>query len=137
MHYGIYNLVSGKLNQIGTCPDYLYSKQTVGIGQGIIELPEYSWDYWIDVLSDPHLVMVKAALPYSINKTSIVGDGVDVCFISGLPNPCTVTWPDGMVTIETDGEASFTLDQVGNYSVILDSIPHIKEVINVTATDPT
>lgn len=132
-NFAEYDPDDGKLLIIGTLDDYNFTSRMML--ENHIELPMRSWDYFVRVDLQPNVVQAKTAYLYSINKTTINADGVDMVAITGLHNPTTVTWPDGEVTVETDGEISFAIDLVGDYSVILEAVPYLKETINVTATD--
>ena len=135
--YGIYKLGIGEITQVGTCLPANYNLQTpTNNALGLVELPLHSWDYYVDTAATPHEVKPKTAYPLTINKTAIVADGVDQIIITNLLNPTKVTWPDGEETIETDGEARFSLDLAGEYTVTLEAVPYLTEVINVTATNP-
>lgn len=133
-HYAKYYLDTGKVFQVMTLPEG--SSQPVGSNEGLIEIPERLKTYYVDVSVTPHVLQTKQTFSYTINKTNCIADGTDTVSITGLHNPTTVVWPDGEITEETDGEASFTLDMAGDYTVTLEAIPYLKEVIHVTATDP-
>jgi len=129
---------SGRVQGRGRCREADAAKQGDGVDLFGAEVPAGvdSKRAWVDTTVSPHEVKEKGPSPHSINKTSMVADGTDVCTISNLHNPTVVTWPDGVVTEETDGFISFTIDESGTHSVTLDAVPYLKEVINVIATDP-
>jgi hypothetical protein len=104
------------------------------IGNGLAIIPVDSMDK--DIYVENGEVFQKMPLTYVQNKPNIRADGVDVLTITGLPNPITVKWPDGLTTEETDGFVSFTLDLAGDYEVVLDAPHYQREVINVSAVDP-
>jgi len=136
-YYAIYEVTTGKFKQVGSCPEYVLAAQTPSDENlSLAELPEMSWDYYVDVAVMPHEAKAKTDHPLSIDKTGISALGDELATISGIHNPSIVTWPDGVVTEETGGTISFSLDLAGEYSVKIESIPYLTEVINVTATNP-
>lgn len=136
-HYVKYLTSSGKVLQLFTMRKENVALQTLNAGEAIIEVPERGRGYFIDVSGAEDVVSNKTASPHTINKTTFTADGVDMVTISGLHNPTTVMWPDGERTEVIDGVASFTIDLAGDYTVELEAIPYLKEVINVTAIDPS
>lgn len=136
LNYGIYDITTGALVQIGKCLLFSFAGQLPSDPtKGLVRLPTYSWDYWVDTSGATPAVVQKTNMPYTINKTTMVADGVDQISITGLPNPVTVTWPDGIETVETDGSVAFALTLAGEYMVKLEAVPYLTEVINVTATN--
>lgn len=133
-YYGFYE-TSGRIEIRGECMDQDFDKQSHP-DLTKIELPSKDRKWYVDVSVAPHEVKEKTLASPTINKTTIVADGVDMVSITNLHNPTKVVWPDGLITEETDGEASFTLDLEGDYTITLDAAPYVKEVINVTATAP-
>jgi hypothetical protein len=138
MNYAIYEISTGKIKTIGSCMAKAFNLQKpTKVELGLIDLPEKSWNYWVDTSVTPHAVVEKNQLNYSLNKTEVVADGVDSIVISGLVNPITVTWPDGEITEVTDGEIEFSIDLLGEYTVKLETLKHYTEVVNVTAVNPS
>lgn len=133
-HYGIYDLASGKLITIGSADPHNFEQQMQL--QGAIELPERSFNYYVNISVNPHEVQPKTAHPLTIGSTTIDADGEDECVITGIHNPSTVTWPDGFIETVTDGEVRFSVDLVGEYSITIEAIPYLKETINVSAITP-
>lgn len=133
-NYAIYKTTTGRILKIGT-QSYPLSDDQVKTGESIIPIPERSTNYYVDITPSPHEVKVKEIHPLIANTATILANGVDTLTITGVHNPSTVTWPDGVVTEVTDGSISFTLDLAGSYTVKIEAIPYINEVFDVTATD--
>ena len=76
------------------------------------------------------------AHPLTIGSTTIDADGEDECVITGIHNPSTVIWPDGLIETVTDGEVRFSVDLAGEYTITIEAIPYLKETINVSAVTP-
>ena len=74
-------------------------------------------------------------IPAVINKTNIIGDGVDTVRISGLPNPTKVIIQGGGAYNVTDGNFEFTYDAPGVLQVVCDS-PGFKPVSFVIRATP-
>ena len=135
--FAIYEVNSGKILQIGSCAENMLEDQTPSDpSRNLIEIPVRLHTFYVDISTTPHEVKEKSEHQVSASKTEILADDTDIITITGLHNPSTVTWPDGIITEETTGSMSFTLDLAGNYTVEIDAIPYLKEVIHVTATDP-
>jgi hypothetical protein len=136
INYFVYELATGEIKYDGICMPIVLDSQPLEAGDELIVTTSGGVETsYVDIAAHPHQVKTKTAYPLTINKTTIVADGVDQIIITNLLNPTKVTWPDGEETIETDGEASFSLDLAGEYTVTLEAIPYLTEVINVTATD--
>lgn len=132
--YAIYEIQTGVLAQIGSCPQFaLEAQRPEGANLGLIQIPSRSWDYWIDVTTTPHTLQDKTSQALSINKTTILADGVDECLITGIANPSTVIWPDGQQDEITEGEIGFSVDLPGEYKIKIESIKHFTEEITVEA----
>ena len=67
----------------------------------------------------------------------MIADATDEGLIEGVPNPSTVTWPNGVVTQETYGDIRFTLDLEGTFQIKIESLEYITEVVDVSATPAT
>ena len=67
------------------------------------------------------------------NKLQILADGVDEFAIYNLPDPCTVTWPDGVTTEVTGGAIQYSVDYPGTYTFKLRSPIHLETEVSVEA----
>ena len=134
---GIYELATGKITSIRACSSYL-NPVPEGLlpSTGITKLPTKEHIYWVDV-ANKHEVFPKTHLPFSLNKLTIEADSTDEALITGLPNPVTVTWPDGQVDVVTDNEVGLKTDQIGTHIIKIESIPHLTEEIVIEAITPT
>jgi len=134
MIFVIYTEITGDITRVVTGPadvGILNSKNT--------ELPLQITDsiennkYYVDITVTPHELKQKISLPFTLSSSTLIADGIDEIAITGLPNPVTVTWPDNLVEEVTDGIIEFSVDQVGTYTITIESIPYLTEVINVEA----
>lgn len=130
-NYAIYRIATGELTQTGMCPDFLLTAQEpVDTEFGLIEIPQLSWNYYVD---DGEL-KEKVAHNYSINKSTLLANDTDEIIITGLHNPTQViTNPGGFVDEVTDGEFRLSTDQAGQYTLTLKAIPYLNEEITIEA----
>ena len=75
------------------------------------------------------IITNKVENPATIDKTTLIADGVDAATISVLPNPSLIYVNDEIYTV-IDGVFGFTVDTPGNYIVRCTAFPYlIKEFI--------
>lgn len=87
---------------------------------------------------------VKTARPtvtsITLNKTTIVGNGVDTCTFSGIPTGAQVAiykdqdFLPRAVGVITDGTLVLTVDAVGSYAIVFSGFPVQEVRFTVTAT---
>ena len=77
--------------------------------------------------------------PFSLQMTNpqIAADGVDECVIGNVPTGTSVEWPDGQTDEVTDGEARFSVDLAGTYTLRFSAIPYLDEEVTIEAVIPT
>ncbi|MBV1952700.1 MAG: hypothetical protein KUG64_10970 [Cycloclasticus sp.] len=88
---------------------------------------------FIDV-SDSPVIADQVQTPFTQNKPSIIADAVDECDISGLPDPCTVTWPDGQIDEVTGGSIQYSVDYPGDYVIKLKTPINLETEVYIEAT---
>ena len=133
-HHGIYEVSSGRLTQHGSGPDFLFPAQTpVDTNFGLIELPEPSFDYYVDIGSVPHIAKTKTPHLVGVDKVTLTADGIDEVVISNITNPSTIIWPDGQEDQIIDGEARFSVDLAGRHTIKIISVTHLTEEITLEA----
>lgn len=136
-HYGVYNTATGKIVSVHTTNGDV-TAHPVGVDQAVIELPERKLGkYFVDISVNPHATTEKLPMSLILTKTSVIADATDEGLIEGVPNPSTVTWPNGVVTQETDGDIRFTLDLEGTFQIKIESLEYITELVDVSATPAT
>lgn len=117
-HFASYDPATGKMYQYGTCSD-----GDLGIQPGtVIECGPEVRDSTHYVLSG--VVTARGTLTATLDKATIVADGVDTATLSPLPNPCEVSVNGSPVTV-TDGSLEVTAALVGTYRIVID-IPQYK-----------
>ncbi len=79
-------------------------------------------------------VELKTAIPYRINKTSILADGQDTAVITDLPLQISVRWDDYSRSDLPDGEPiEFVAHYPGVYSLVLTSPIHLPTEVVIEA----
>lgn len=71
-----------------------------------------------------------------VYPSQFYADGVTVWECTGVPVGAEVHWPDGVITIETDGNIQFITDVSGDTVFRVVAAGYKNEVINVTALNP-
>lgn len=124
MYFGEYDN-DGRVISIGQTTQLNFELNSQS--KNLIELPEFSWDYYCDGgnIYKKQLLILTHPISAPVN-TDIT--------ISNIPNPCDVTWPDGEVTTVTDGEVVLNVDLVGSYTFKFDSIPHLIDDVTIEVT---
>jgi hypothetical protein len=134
MFYSKYSNITGELLTLGSCPQSVYElQQCDDINESLIEIPEYTWDFYVDITTTPHEVKPKTEFELTLSKPQIAADGVDTVTISNIPNPTLVTWPDGFVSEVVGGEITFGVDLVGFHEFKFESIKHLTKTIQIEA----
>lgn len=130
-HFYIYDNTSGLIEFIGTSnePQYCNPNQTFTFCTDRINVAEQYHDTQTNTLS------TRPDIAYTLSKPTIIADGTDTLTISGLPNPCQVTWPDGLQSEVTDGEIIFGTDLPGFHEFKLEAFPYKDLTITVEATE--
>jgi hypothetical protein len=91
---------------------------------------------FVDLTGAP-VIASKVSVPFSQDKESITADAVDECSVTGLPDPCEVTWPDGEVDDVTGGEIDFSVDLPGDYVIKLKTPIHLETEVYIAANPVT
>lgn len=114
----VYGLADGLGRRIVRCdPDLLLAQ--LGEGEGIHVGDDFDP---ATQRMDGTEVAPLPAMPGTPDKSAIAADGVDVCTISGLPNPCAVevTGPaTNLVALIEDGSLELSVGGPGRYTVLL------------------
>lgn len=131
-HYYVYNNFTGQIERIGRSPHSQNrgANSTFSFVSNKVNPATHYHDTTTDTLTE------RPDLAPLISKTSILADGVDETVISSLPNPTTVTWPDGQVDTVTDGSIEFSVDLEGSYTFKLELFPYKSKEITVEAVTP-
>jgi len=73
--------------------------------------------------------------PISIDKTSIIADGIDTAILTGLPNPTKIVVGDNLFTvIVEDGSLELTFDLPGTYQIHVDPFPFQYQEVQIVAS---
>lgn len=88
---------------------------------------------FVDVSKPMKRLWDKQPVPYASSALTLTADGIDELVLSGLPDPCSVTWPDGVVTEVSGGQLAWSVDYPGTYSFRLSSPIHLETEVSVEA----
>ena len=86
--------------------------------------------YYFDIASEE--LEEKILIPYTIDVTAIVANGVDVATITDLPDGCIAT-VNGESEQETEGVIVFGTDLAGVYQILLTHPLALDTTLEVTA----
>lgn len=129
--YGVFDQQGG-ITHVVFCPATMAGLQSTD-ALSVIELEEHQDDSnsYVDVGSSA--VKAKQPFGFSSNKTQIKADGVDEVVVSEVPAGTTILWPDGQEDEVTDGEARFSVDLPGLYTLTFDAVPYLREEVTIEA----
>jgi hypothetical protein len=131
MNLIIYDTITGHINRISSCPASMASTQAQ-TGETAIEGTADDATQIIDVLTET--VIDKSILPSSINKVSILADGIDQIIISNLPNPTFISIEGEGRWIVSDGLFEFTVDTPGEYEFTCQSPLYLEVGYTINAS---
>lgn len=121
----------GQILRTGSCPDSMVADQ-LQPGETAIEGTANDATQYIS----GGIVTNKPAIGCTIDKTTMLANGVEVATISGLPNPTQARIVGGgsnqQVTV-TDGALELTFDLTGVYKVTLTAINKLPQEYSINA----
>jgi len=79
----------------------------------------------------------KIEVPYQINKTEIISDGVDEVQITDIPSNSYLRFHGIRKALYeiNDGSFEFTIDEVGEYKIIITNDLYLDTIITITTTE--
>lgn len=122
---------NGVILRTGSCPDSMLLEQAQA-GQTAIEGIANDVTQYISVGA----VTNKPALGSTIDKTTILANGIEIATISGLPNPtqATITGGGASSTMTViDGVLALTFNVTGVYKVRLTAINKLPQEYSINA----
>lgn len=123
--YSVYDANTGRVMFTLIHPSENYPAIHTGSGQGVIDGhldPDTEYVVDEDVAARPEMQLSYTA--------TIVADMIDEAVIGGIPEGAMVFWPDGFVSIETDGQVELSTDTPGQYRFLIQKFPYRdKEII--------
>lgn len=125
----VYDLATGKITRIVSAPGALAFRQA-GAEEGFIE--GKANDVLQYVLDGQ--VVDRPQMTAALDKTFILANTEDVATVSGLPEPCTVTFKGQQYEV-TDGSFGFHVDIPGTYVVDIEAWPHLPATFTVEAVE--
>lgn len=123
----------GEIIRTGNVPEDLVEDQAVFPGESaMVGTADYKTECVVVIEGLP-VITLKAAVLYTTNKLTILADALDEFILSGLPNPCTVVWPDDELTEITDGQIEYSVDYPGTYKFTIKSPIHLDTEVIIEA----
>lgn len=132
MDFAIYKRESGEISAIYKGPNFLLDLNTPD-GFSAVSIDEGDDStYRVDITSTPHRVVAKTEINYSINKTAIIANSVDVAVISGIPSGAQALFENGLHDIPA-GVIEIDADIAGEYEIILKHPLYLDTTVTVIA----
>lgn len=144
----IYSILTGEIQRITHCPDFLvdlqardYESHIAGVYPGMPQMvtAEAPETYYVDLAS--YMPTMKVSIPVSYDKSQIAADGVDQATIT-LPTtepngtPITVyARVDGQLLEVDDGILEFSCDTPGVYTIHFSATNYLDNEIEVTVNE--
>jgi hypothetical protein len=132
--YLLFDSGSGAALQEVVCPESMAELQA---REGVVVLEAPAWASDANAYFDGNAVRQKQPLSLTLAQTTISANGTDEAVISGIPAGTTVEWPDGQIDEVTDGEARFSVDLPGTYTLIFDAVPYLRQEVTIEAVAAT
>jgi hypothetical protein len=132
-HFAVYDS-RGLITGIVSCPKSMGKLQGT-TERPAIEVPETVTDSNSYIAAGE--VLPKQPFNLQMTNPQIAADGVDECVIGNVPTGTSVEWPDGQTDEVTDGEARFSVDLAGTYTLRFSAIPYLDEEVTIEAVIPT
>lgn len=129
---------TGLILKTGTCQLDMLALQASGTDTALQGTANDSLQYIPDV--NTPVITDKLANTSSIDKTTIIANGIDTSIISSIPvsSVAAFTVPASAADIPdmaiTDGVVSFTATNPGDYIITLELFPYLKYEVTVTAS---
>lgn len=127
----VYRTATGEILRTGSAPDDMIAIQAIA-GETVIEGTANDITQYIAA----GVVTNKPPMGCTIDKTTMIANGVEVATISGVPNPTTarVSGPASSTATVTDGTLQLTFDLPGTYKVALTSLNKLPQEFTINAT---
>jgi len=127
-----YNETTGEIWGVFSSPNpATLAIQDVPAGHAMVDGDHDGATYIINPVT--LLPVAKTALPSSIDKIIMDGDGIDSIIISGLPNPSYIIIKDVIHQLVTDSIFEFTIDTPGEYKITCQSALYLNTEYTVNA----
>jgi len=131
--FALYDPSTGEVITTGSAPDNMVDLQSApGLNRYVGQVDPVH--QYIDVTDPANPVVAdKQPLPYTVDKTTVVADGVDIVTISGLPDSAEVE-VSGAVATPTAGVVELTFASPGDYTVQMRAFPYLDAEVTIHAT---
>ncbi len=127
----VYDISTGQVRwQIEASDENMLQQSMLGDDFGVYSGQVDGNLYYIDHTSQTVLPRPEFTLTVD---TSVIANITDEAVITGIPSGTSVTWPDGVVTVETDGQVELSTDTPGLYRFTFELWPYQLKEITIEA----
>ena len=135
--YVSYDEVTGEIKSTGKCTSASLAAPYLVSGVSLLEVVSATQEEnYIDVGTLD--VLVRPAMPTSIDKTAISADGSDACSVTDIPTGSIVAVDsvllEGVGMLVNDGFFEFTTEEAGEYTIYIRHFPHQQKEYEIVAT---
>ena len=127
MDITIYDVSSGVINRIVSCPDNLINSQCLE-NESFILGAFNDENYYINQDN----AIMKPIQDTTLSNTSVLANEIDAVVLQHLPIPCTVTVANIVYEVD-DGTLEISFDTPGEYPVIVTAFPCLDKTFTVEA----
>ena len=127
MDITIYDVSSGVINRIVSCPDNLINSQCLE-NESFILGAFNDENYYINQDN----AIMKPIQDTTLSNTSVLANEIDAVVLQHLPIPCTVTVANAVYEVD-DGTLEISFDTPGEYQVTVTSFPYLDKTFTVEA----
>jgi hypothetical protein len=121
--YFIHNIETGKIGSQAFCPEEDLALYLDDVIEAAIETTadeiEMLTHYAVNGSHSPRPIM-----PCTLDKDTILANGIDAAILSNLPNPSIVTVGSQVVEV-TDGTLTITVNYAKDYPIKVEAFPHL------------
>jgi hypothetical protein len=130
--YAVYNISTGSIDRIysGAAWEALLQAQP---GEGVVGIADGLDDATAYIDANTTQPVAKQPFAFTITKTQIVADGVDVVSISNVPAGTQITWPDGQSDVTNGDLVEFAVDLPGTYTLKFTAVAYLDKEITIEA----
>lgn len=125
----IYDLTTGEIMWHVTALEEDVQRQTL-LGYGVITEKIDDTTHYIDAQTETALARPTFSLSH---PSTVLADMIAEATITGIPSGTKVTWPDGVITTETDGQVELSTDTPGFYTFRFELWPYQDKEITIEA----
>lgn len=122
-------LPSGEIRSFGQVPPSQLNQQSRVGHLMLTGVRDVTFEQYVDVSGGPgtHVVVNRPVMPITIDKLSVISDGIDKLTITGLPSNATITLNERHSVDVTDGVFEYSTVVFGKISADIEAFPFLSE----------